>query len=961
MITNLKTSLLQKRHPWLYPLGLLTAVFSVEIFLKNINLNLTSFKDRTIGITVLSGFDASKPSLAYAGAVFLFILAFLTAYLLLVFFTTLLERRLPDRHMHLEKQVLFYTALCAAFYRIYFWTRGGALYSRPALVTLLYIIAITFIILSLKTIFYRWLPNTFAAFKNPALLVLLTLLPLPLMFLNFLLLRRSFTFVYMDLFIHLGLFLLLAAGYYGLRKFLSHRKRLKASLDQALLWGSIPLLLIPFSIPLIAELQYSLADLTQINTQTLALVIVSIEILLSIGLFYLVLRHGAPRMRSSRIIALIYFPILVATVALYQNYHATFDMYSFDIFHFGEMLLPVQQAFQYSSLPFVDIFPTHGLSDFLIQFFYASINGYRPVDPFLWYWIYTICRVVLIYFVFKKLSNPTLALFLVSLLPITLLMPANYGFFIIMAFLLIHWMQKPILRRSCLLWVGWLACFLWRPDYGIATLAGIIFIAGVWLLFNKSLKAFLHKLGIFLAGSAIIGLASFLAFAITVHVRGQNLAQILKQIAVFLTFQGTVAARSQLFASFTPLAAFQYLILPTIAAAYVLAFVLRFFKPRKTLKSINIMMTFLALATLVLSVRTTQRHSLVEDFQPMLFIFLLASIPFLIKRLKPFMAAGIFMGLFLFNLMLFPATPTGFKRGEFFTLPYWQSKEPRVGVYDTRLDNISAFLSDNLYPGQTFLDVSENQMLYITVGSKFPSYFTPMLYHTSEPIQEIAIKHFQDQIDQKELPFVIFKGPEPFWNNIDGVPGEIRIYRIAELIYANYEPFITINGYQIWAQPDVVTDMSPDMAELRTQYTAEPVIDFLQIFELKQLPLIWGSYDPLHAAQNTIVQLEVLNTSTTLMQDHGLIFDLNKQVDKDSGNYIHLRLQADQSALLVIMYGADPQSAITLEVPPSGDFNNYLVRISAQWAWASQDVQSLTLFAKQAPIQIESLFIRQGD
>jgi len=373
------------------------------------------------------------------------------------------------------------------------------------------------------------------------------------------------------------------------------------------------------------------------------------------------------------------------------------------------------------------------------------------------------------------------------------------------------------------------------------------------------------------------------------------------------------------------------------------------------------MMTFLALATLVLSVRTTQRHSLMEDFQPMLFIFLLASSPFLIKRLKPFMAAGIFLCLFLFSLMLSPTTPTGFKRGEFFTLPYWQSKEPRVSVYDTRLDNISAFLSDNLSPGQTFLDVSENQMLYITVGSKFPSYFTPMLYHTSEPIQEIAIKHFQDQIDQKELPFVIFKGPEASWNNVDGVPGEIRIYRIAELIYTNYEPFITIDGYQIWAQPASITDLSTDMAELQARYAAEPILDFVQIFALKQLPLIWGSYDPLHAAQNTAIQLEVLNTSTTLMQDHGIVFDLNKQVDKDSGNYIHLRLQADQPALLVIMYGTDPQSTITLEVPPSKDFNNYLVRISAQWAWASQDVQSLTILAKQAPIQIESLFIRQGD
>ena len=440
MIINLKTSLLQKRHPWLYPFGLLAAVFSVEIFVKNINLNLTNFKNRTIGITVLSGFDVSKPSFAYAGGVLLFILAFLTTYLLMALFIATLERQLPNRHMRLEKQVLFYAALCAAFYRIYFWTRGGALYSRPALVALLYIIALTFLILLLKTIFYRWLPNVFAAFKNPALLVLLTLLPLPLMFLNFLFLRRSFTFVYTDLFIYLGLFLLLAAGYYGLRKFLSHQKKFKTSLNQALLWGSIPLLLIPFSIPLIAELQYSIADLTQISTQALALVIISIEILLSIGLFYLVLRRGAPKMRTSRVITLIYFPILVATVTLYQYYNAAFDLYSFDIFHFGEMLLPVQQAFQYGSLPFVDIFPTHGLSDALTQFFYAAINGYRPIDPSLWHWLCIVCRVVLVYFVFKKLSNPTLALFLVSLLPFTLLMPADYSFFIIMAFLLIHWM-----------------------------------------------------------------------------------------------------------------------------------------------------------------------------------------------------------------------------------------------------------------------------------------------------------------------------------------------------------------------------------------------------------------------------------------------------------------------------------------------------------------------------------------
>ena len=105
-------------------------------------------------------------------------------------------------------------------------------------------------------------------------------------------------------------------------------------------------------------------------------------------------------------------------------------------------------------------------------------------------------------------------------------------------------------------------------------------------------------------------------------------------------------------------------------------------------------------------------------------------------------------------------------------------------------------MDENLSEEQTFLDFSNNPMLYYYCQRSVPSYFCQSLQNTVTDFQQLSQLN---KIDTSLVPIVIYQNiPRGWGDQTDDVPNNMRQYLIAEFIYQHYEPYTVINHKAIW-------------------------------------------------------------------------------------------------------------------------------------------------------------------
>ena len=145
-----------------------------------------------------------------------------------------------------------------------------------------------------------------------------------------------------------------------------------------------------------------------------------------------------------------------------------------------------------------------------------------------------------------------------------------------------------------------------------------------------------------------------------------------------------------------------------------------------------------------------------------------------------------------------------------------------------------------------------------------------------------------------------------------------------------------------------------------SQYGLTATDGFYQQFNLIKLPYIWGTYDADNAALKTKILEEVLDNPVELNANKTITLRFSPDFDKSSGNYIHLRVRAPENSTLTIAYGDTGNSKVFFELIPSDHLEDYLVRISSQWEWMSQAIDSL-LITSTGDLELENVWIRKGD
>lgn len=944
----------EEKEKWVYLLSILITITIGGAIVNNSNLDLTNFVDRTIGSSALFKIDTNLRTSIYVGLIIFSIILFFVSKFSLERVNRLLTlSKHEEKQKDYEKLFLFFFSL-AGLTEILLYTYTNNVRFLFILSLFWFLIFYIFSLWILRRIFYDFDKKLFSFFGYSST-ILGFFLPLIIVFSYWILMGKNFTFgrtFYL-------IWIVISVVFYFLSlAFLSIVNKIKTStFRNSLVIAFIPLILIPISVPFSNELQFTLSE-TFVDPQVLSSRILFFLFLISIFLFiFSLFRKKTQSINSKWIINNIFFPVLIATSVLFLHYKHFLTITTItesDFLHNGEDLIPTQQLFNFGSIPFIDLYPTHGLSSMISQVIYSLINGYRLFEPWLYNWFIPVIESVLLFFFLGKVINPFYSFLVVLTYPavwivnkwdwepyITLLFPV----------LAISLISKRLTWGKTLLF--WIICYFmlfWKLSFGVAILGAVVFLLTVIFLnkyffsSNQDLKSSLGKIIFSFLG---VGLGIFLIMTILAITRNRSVIDIVLQNIQFLKYQAPLTAYKIIVAEYSPLVALQYIILPAISAFYISYFLFHMFKRKKyRFQNYQIMLVTLAIISLILSVRSVQRHSLAEIYNPYFFVLLGFCLPFYINNFNQKTNIMIFNILFVSYLFIFPSTSINIKAEKLFEYKAWKKGEERVSLPSGRYQDAVRLINQEIKDDQTFFDIINSPLFYVLANKRFVPYFVLSLYYSSEQVQQNTLERLAQDYNQKKLPIILLR----LSKTLDAVPNEVRHYRITEFIYKNYRPYLAMEDLQFWADISLKKDIPKK-------------IDTHQEFDMMWLPYVWGNYDPLIAKEQTKIQIKLLSKSELIKGSGTLNLYVKNDIEKSKGNYIHFRLRAKEEGKIKLILGekeTSEASSLSFNIKKSNQLEDYMVRISTLWEWVSQPIMLITITPTEET-EIDNIFIREGD
>ena len=511
---------------------------------------------------------------------------------------------------------------------------------------------------------------------------------------------------------------------------------------------------------------------------------------------------------------LLSFTILI--VILISALYAPFGVQIADTFELANPAIPHMRIVKDSQIPLIDFMSSHMISEQFYGYIYHLFFGYDgDLDFHTYSFLYEFLFYVLVYLFLNKLfRNPILALIFVIFFPYTKYLFGRDYFWCIIGFYMLY---RLILKQSVSTYLSWffivglLIC--WRLDTGAAFLiASPIFL--VLAFISSDLKfqfvPFAKAFAIFIV---IVSCAIFVA------VQLRSIDFILDNFENALSYitsnqaHGT-SAQSQ---NYNHLFYVIHVLLPFVAFVSILTSVYSL-----SSKKIDAQKSFLLLCSLFLYLvffanfqRGVVRHNFLMEYDHMLtstfyLAFILQMLAYSPKYLSSeFRFYALFGGGFLLIIMikvfhlkskipLHNSLESIFMVRESNNFLFSQKKGIKKDIVfsSNYYEKIKQFMNENLSKNQTFLDFSNNPMLYYYCQRSVPSYFCQSLQNTVTDFQQLSqIK----ELDTSLVPMVVYQNiPRGWGDQTDEVPNNMRQYLIAEFIYQHYEPYSIINDKAIW-------------------------------------------------------------------------------------------------------------------------------------------------------------------
>ena len=132
-----------------------------------------------------------------------------------------------------------------------------------------------------------------------------------------------------------------------------------------------------------------------------------------------------------------------------------------------------------------------------------------------------------------------------------------------------------------------------------------------------------------------------------------------------------------------------------------------------------------------------------------------------------------------------------------------------------------------------------------------------------------------------------------------------------------------------------------------------------QNFDMRKLPYVWANFDKDNKWQSGGL-LFTNKEERTLEPQQEEIFFIPAGINKAEGNYISFRIRSQHGGKVRLTYGSDSQNSVSFDLKNSKKAEEYVVRISSQWAWMEEDIRKI-VFACDSNATVQSFSIWKAD
>lgn len=901
-------------------------VWIVAAFTAKADFTLHHFEDRMIGIATLNAFDigARVKLFYYSIAVLLF------SFLLLSLAAFIICKRLPGVFSFTEVKIINYSALAGAGFFL-FGIMGFK--CDNALEFIYFLHKLMLCCLIGRQVRPRFLPQL--TVKVYAMIISLCVS-------IYFLVSEMAIFCGADRPADLWLItaILFAAVTISTRYWKQHTSKV--------LYSAVPLMFLPFVSLLKDEIFLILK--ARDSAVSPALIFFLLLLLLIIWIFFRYRKISrtlfAEKINLRHLLANRYFPLLLFSLISYTYYSSYILKNNLqDMFEPANRYLPILELQNWGTIPFIEKFNSHLLSDIFFNAIYALFNEVKINDAEIYDFLAYPLMGCLYYFLILFLTrNSYVSIYFILFFPLYYsLCPYEHCCAVIGIYALYKILYGNQSTRSYLTLFGVLFFLaLWRIDVGFS----FVLLAPLMLLYFHffTSRTKLHFISIIKA-FVISGLTISAVLLVLSFIRHVNLFSKIPYILNYLSSAQTYGL-PPLGDPATPAFKMHYFIFPFCTFLIIMYLLFSFPALNKSKRQRLAYTTLLAICIyyFVNFQRGLVRHSLFEgtdNFTTSFFYIILVGAVYIFMQRASQAVKFSALTIILFFTLLYNKVPavsgsegifetTSGKLSRQVTLvDTLQSRTVYAFKGDSRANDkkeLINFLKNKLAREETFIDFTNTPMLYFFTAKPTPSFFyqNPICSH-NDFLQERFIKDLKDY----HTPYLIFdlvNGP----NGMDDVPNYFRHYRVAEYFYENFQPDTVVDGVSVWKQR-TGSALNSDSAK-----QTKPVV-----ISLKHLPFIWANYD-----KNFLKEKQVFHRAfAETLSPQGSACNLNNLGASDPNTLVlELINLSDTIQNVSVNFGSGNTAAeVKFYAVRSADPKYYAIRISCIYNWFIGDKNSISI------------------
>jgi hypothetical protein len=697
--------------------------------------------------------------------------------------------------------------------------------------------------------------------------------------------------------------------------------------------------------------------------------IIAISIILFVVLFVFSKKTG-----NTKLIYKLFLPMTILLFALVIAQPLRTVGAGKEFFESANHELSLHQFFTFGSIPIIESFDAHMLSNQLFGYLYSLINGYEPWAIVLYNSLYIPIQFLIIYYLLKRIIGKKLAFFFVLGFPI--LGMVFYHMFIycaLMFFALQKLLKQNSLKNRIILVSLCFVLCIFRLDIGFAATVAAIF---TYAAFNLSKEKIKNLLDLIITGLVVIGIIGIFYLIICLFKDIAPITRLKEILAAAGSSQnwGYAGVGDKAMVKFNLL----LYILPLVVISmiiWVFSKVLIFEKENKyNFVGLAMLLFFSAFYLLNIS-RGVVRHSFIESdnawyILSTVFIALLSlSILRKKKNVKQFTVILCVCILILgiaypsFNSKESPMPNARLANKNLITSAYsaknygqqYEKSQPMNGSRVTGENNIEALrfkavLETLLLEKQSYIDLASLNTFYALTDRKNPSFINqlPMML-SGDYMQETAIGSFEKQ----DLPIAILPISMDqdigFGSAIDDLYVDYKYYLLFEYVYSKYVPLIRMNGFDIYCEKEKKDDY---IEKLGYDYNIIDSQTQVETRRLGEVPMLWGEKDGNDAIANTPLLSEKLTDITSVMS--------TKPLKNSQPMNLAIEITSAQRAMGTVRLIACNQTVADFSFFINAGTHTYVVRLSSDYNYWETRTDAVVL-ESGAPVDISKLSLLSED